>query len=196
MGDRIKMKHFGQLAIFLSVAITGLPVLAQDRNDVAALQYALAQHDLYSGTVDGRSGKGTQAAIKAFADKQGIESDFWPVASKMSVNTFWEAAWTDAADQAVLQAMEVSLFDAGSAKIDERILFRTDDGASACVKVNAKNTYGAYTGYRWLYFALVEVNHPKSSLLKLEDTAFAVGPAEVSDETAQAWCMLGFVRPK
>ncbi len=183
-------------AVCVALALLAGPAMAQDRNAVAALQYALAQHDLYSGTVDGRSGKGTQAAIKAFADKQGVESDFWPVASKMSVNTFWETAWTDAADKAVLLAMETSLFDAGSAKIDERILFRTDDGASACVKVNAKNAHGAYTGHRWLYFSLVEVNYPKSSMLKLEDTAVAIGPADVSDQTAQAWCMLGFVQPK
>ena len=126
----------------------------------------------------------------------GTENAFWPVASKMSVETFWEVDWTAAAEKAVQKAMEMSLLDAASAKIDERILFRTEDGASACVKVNAKNSYGAFTGYRWLYFSLFEVNYPKSSLLKLEDTALALGPLEVSDEASHAWCMLGYVLPK
>ena len=182
-------------AVCVALALLAGPAMAQDRNAVAALQYALAQHDLYSGTVDGRSGKGTQAAIKAFADKQGVESDFWPVASKMSVNTFWETAWTDARIKRSCWRWNVPV--RRGVRQDRRAHpLRTDDGASACVKVNAKNAHGAYTGHRWLYFSLVEVNYPKSSMLKLEDTAVAIGPADVSDQTAQAWCMLGFVQPK
>lgn len=181
------------LATSLAILIAGSQATAQGRNEVKALQFALAQHGLYSGTVDGLDGPGTRAAIRSFAERFGIEASFWPVASKMSVNTTWEVEWTDAVEKAVIENLETSLLDARSARIDDRILYRTNNGASACIKVNAKNALGAYTGYHWLFFSIVEVNYPESSLLKLDDTAFAVGPAQIEADTAEAWCMLGYV---
>ncbi len=187
------MKSLLSLAAFAVAAILGAPAAAQSRNEVAALQYALMQHGLYTGRIDGKTGKGTQEAMKSFADLKGVESDFWSVASEMSINTFWESDWTDTVEVAVQSALHDALLDAESAKISDRLLFRTDDGASACVKLNAKNSFGAYTGYHWLYFSIVEINMPEPSPLNLKDRAYAIGPAQVGEQTSTTWCMIGYI---
>jgi len=189
----MKMHSLPWLTATLVILATGSQANAQDRNAVKALQFALAQHGFYSGTIDGVNGPSTRAAIRSFAEDFGAEASFWPVASRMSANTTWAVEWTDAVEKAVMDNVETSLLGARSARIDDRILYRTDKGATACIKVNTTNAMGAHTGYQWLFFSIVEVNYPESSLLKLENTAFAVGPAQIRADTAEAWCMLGFV---
>ena len=48
---------------------------AAGRPSVAALQVALRAHGLYSGTIDGQPGPGTQAAVRSFQARNGLVVD-------------------------------------------------------------------------------------------------------------------------
>lgn len=185
-------KHFAFAAIAAIVA--PVQVNAQTAVEYEALQFALKQNHFYDGVVDGKVGPNTRKAMLAFSTAEKVENNFWFIASRLSVQTHWEVNWTPAAEKAILVNLDGVLLDAPSARIKQKLLFRSGEAASACVEVNSKNSYGAYGGYQWLYYTLVEINYAKSSFMELEDSAFAVGPYPVSAEVAETLCMLGFVR--
>lgn len=181
------------LAAFLfSCGSTGLQ--AQERTDYMALQHALSQTGHYSGTVDGLTGPATRAAISSYAADNNIRDDFWDVSSTLSRNIVWEIEWNDAFEKGLNSVLEDYLLDAQSARIDEKRVFRNNKGKlTACAKVNAKNSYGAYTGYQWLFMPVVYTEYD-GGLLKLDDVAFFVSPrSDMPQHVAEMWCRLGYV---
>lgn len=192
----VTIRFFAPLSLALFTCFFASQIHAQSRGEFRALQYALGQHGFYDGTVDGLGGPQTRRAISGYAQGNGVANDWQAVSGKLSANITWEVEWTDAAEKAVMENLETHLIDARSARISDKILYRTSDGASACVHVNSKNAIGAYSGYEWLFYTLVEINYSKTSTLKLEDAAFAVGPFPFGARVSEALCMLGYISEK
>ena len=163
---------------------------AQDAESYKALQSSLKDLGFYEGEIDGHTGPATRGAMKSYASANGLEKDFWAIVTRMSLDSKNDVDWTDTMDEGLNRNLEEYLNDAQSARFGEKHFFRTPYGASACVKVNAKNKYGAYVGYTQLYFAVVESS---GFLPKVSPSNIFIGPFPVSDDALLVWCSLGYV---
>src|SRR5205085_11505032 len=70
----MRMAILGASLVTLLLAAPAVAATAGDVN-VAALQVALQARSLYSGTIDGRSGPGTTAAVRALERRAGLAVD-------------------------------------------------------------------------------------------------------------------------
>ncbi len=160
-----------------------------------ALQHALAVKGHYTNEVDGVTGPATRAAIRNYADRYGLEPFFWPVAGHIARNLSWELDWNDRFENAVHDTLRGYLLDVESARVDERrafVLPKTRGAKSekygVCVRVNAKNRFGAYVGYQWIYMAGFSFN------ILDEKTVTLFPPIDyITQEDAITWCALGYV---
>lgn len=179
-------------ALFASIACAAS---AQSRADYMALQYALSNNGVYDSTVDGLAGPATMAAIDIYAAQHSIQPRFWSVADHLSSNISWEVDWTDMFETALTDMLEEYLLDAPSARISERRVFARPDSTgtgsewyAVCVRVNAKNQFGAYTGYQWLYFPALITRIGSSERVGLHPSL----PSLSQTENA-TWCELGYL---
>ena len=174
------------------------------KNEVMAVQYALSQQQiiltdqpLYDGKIDGIVGKILRSAMTEYVNRKGrLDNNFWAVAFAIAEDVTWKVDWTDAVEKGVMDRIDEDFLDGPSARIKEKVLFRNADGAAACIYVNAKNSSGAYVGYAWLYFAVVEATGPDLTLFggdKLPDTAFTLPWHNLSESEAEVWCNTGYI---
>ena len=162
--------------------------MAQDANSYKAMQSALKDLSYYKGKIDGQTGPATRAAMKAYADATGAKNEFWSIVGSIGGQLTSQVDWTPEMDEAVNNQLEGYLNDAQSARISDKMFFRTYHGSSACINVNAKNKLGAYVGYQWLYYAVVET--PTFGGTKIAPVF--IGPFPISDDARLTWCTLGY----
>ncbi|SFL57279.1 hypothetical protein SAMN04488042_101727 [Shimia aestuarii] len=155
------------------------------------MQHALFRLGLYESKIDGLTGPGTRKAMAEYSKRYHVDNNFASIALDIEFKRReqWQAEWTDLLDAAVSEELETYLLDFGSAKIKEKILFVGNHGwQTACLYINAKNQFGAYTGYQWVFFPMkksVVDGYPPYVMPDL------VPP--LPKETYEFWCQMGFV---
>lgn len=163
---------------------------AQDAMEVRAVQYALSRSGHYESTVDGQMGPGTRRAMRTYADENGVESDFDSVFLYLArAQLPWEVEWSSDIEAAVQSTLEIGLLDYDSAKFSGIHVAHkgvNEQWISACVDVNAKNRFGAYTGYQWVFLKGL-----KASVGEKDIYTFFMD--DLSDYEASYLCRLGYV---
>lgn len=152
-------------AIILAVSLLSClinPAFSQSQTEVRGLQYALMRFGYYSDNVDGVYGPNTRAAVRAYASDKGFDDKFWAVATHIVTpgTITWRTSWTGKMDDSLEILLEHTLIDYESARIRDKYAFIGDDGEhfTLCVSVNAKNKFGAYTGYSTIFFPAFRVD--------------------------------------
>ena len=174
----------------LPIAFLPISVSAQEAMEVRALQYALSRLDHYNSDIDGQTGPGTRRAIQLYADQNSVSNDFDGVFLHLARATLpWEVEWTDQIDSAVMSALQTGLRDFDSAQFSGvHVAHQSEDGqwASACVDVNARNGFGGYTGFQWVFLKGV-----RGTIGSQEFYTFFM--EDMSSYEANYLCRLGFV---
>lgn len=176
---------------FLLCILISSTAHAQDRFEVSALQYALKRLGLYSSTIDGQMGRGTRNGISAYAHENNTSGDFNGAFLHMARRELpWKIEWNDRVQDAVSAALEIGLLDYASAQFSnlKRLYVGEDQQwVTACVDVNAKNEFGAYAGYRWIFLKGVRTRIGAADFY----TFFMV---DLTEYQANVYCKLGFVQ--
>lgn len=125
--------------------------LALDSNSMLYLQMKLEDRGYDPGNPDGRMGPNTRAAISAYAQDRNIEANAGQVFLDMRVRNR-EARRPEALSEEEMRTLENTvadkLKDPGSATFHEEFYIIDE---TICGRVNGKNVYGGYVGYRYFY---------------------------------------------
>ena len=185
---RLEKKFWRLLA--LSLALLPASAKAQEAMEVRALQYSLSRLGHYSSDVDGKMGPGTRQAIASYAEQNNVGDGFDNVFRDLAHATLpWEVEWSASLEDAAMSALQTSLRDFESAQFSGvHIAHRSEDGrwVSACIDVNARNGYGGYTGYQWVFLKGL-----RATVGNREIYTFFM--ENLSDYEASYLCRLGFV---
>ena len=124
-----------------------------------AAQTVLKRLGHYESKVDGRMGPGTRKAVSAYAAANGVGDSFLAVSSHIWGRRDWRTEVTDELEAAFYDALDDTLLDAESARVKDMFAYRgkRDNYYVVCASVNAKNGYGAYTGYKPIYVTVTHV---------------------------------------
>lgn len=144
--------------------------------------------DYYDGTIDGLAGPATKRAMASYARDHRVENSFVGIATGLinsGIRREWLLLPIERMKPSIDAVLESYLLDYQSARVDQiEVLMGPKNGLAACVRLNAKNAVGAYTGYQTLYLVGVPLPFQKPYFLE---------PSDVSSEVAETWCALGYV---
>jgi peptidoglycan hydrolase-like protein with peptidoglycan-binding domain len=147
------------------------------------MQSKLQQEGFYKAEIDGLSGPSMRNAIKTYATFHSIEDSFKAVKSHMIQDTVRRRRTpTDIEVQSSRELMNETLRDGPSAIYRDEFALETKKGVLVCGRVNGKNAYGAYVGFKSYSITF-------SKLTLTETTLFPLGDPEF--ELAELFCLLG-----
>jgi len=132
-------------SIAMLMAISGSPAQG-DQMMAAGVQLKLRSLGLYSGEIDGRIGPASRSGITAAAERFGFPPDMESLIAFFADQT--AASATPLSDGPLKESVESQvkrdLRDPWSAQFRN---LRVLESGLICGEVNAKNAYGAYTGF-------------------------------------------------
>lgn len=173
---------FAVRSLALSIAIV-MPTGGFADKSIFTMQLRLKQEGHYAGKADGTSGPMTRRAVQAYASEQDIEATTQAVVENMIERAREEQReLTDLQAGAAVEGIKNALNDPYSADIKTHFGYLTSRGIIlVCGEVNAKNTYGAYTGFQWFNIPLMP---------SLSGSYRALSP-DFAEDGALEYCMLG-----
>lgn len=177
------MKVLPVLASILLAVATPATANAEDFLKIFALQMRLKQEGFYTGKIDGRFGAGSRAAMSAYAAKNNLPNKETEIIDHMAITAMRSRIEpTEGMREVAIAKVKEQLKDPFSAEISVDYAQMQQGGAAVCGQVNAKNSYGAYTGNQAFQVTLTP------SLLS-SPPFFGIAQLE---ETGAAWlCLLG-----
>lgn len=134
-----------------------IPASAQS-DEVFAIQMRLKQEGHYSGKVDGINGVGTRNALEAYSKKHGLRADLSEISGHIiRVRVKSESIPPDDILKAsVHEYVRQNLKDPGSAQFRNDFTYHVRDTLIYCAEVNAKNSYGGYSGFEAFQVSVLE----------------------------------------
>lgn len=144
------MFRFFALVCALAVGV-GSTCEASDLETIFALQAKLQRIGLYEGELDGQTGPKTQAALDKAAERFETEPTIEAVYGYFAreVLQYRKEITSEEVKTGIKEEIGQYLKDPFSAQYENFYALRS---GRACVEVNSKNNFGAYTG--WKTFAL------------------------------------------
>lgn len=134
----------------ISSVMLASPALADFASSIA-MQTRLKQDGFYDGEVDGSFGPASRRALQQYASDRRIPANMSAVFDRMAAEA--QGQRRDASPEeieAATKAVKDTLMDPYSADVQIEWAYPAMDGWTAvCGRVNAKNGYGAYVGFKW-----------------------------------------------
>lgn len=148
-----------------------------------ALQLRLKQEGVYDGKIDGRFGVGSSAAMTLYASKNGIKNNESAIIEHMAAKATQSRIKPSAGMiEATINAIKDTLKDPLTADISVDYAQLLEGGASVCGTVNARNSYGAYSGRQAFQVTLIPLP---------ESNPPFVGKGRLEEDGAGWLCLLG-----
>ncbi|MBW6507344.1 MAG: hypothetical protein K0B00_11410 [Rhodobacteraceae bacterium] len=170
--------------ILLELALMFAPksAFADTWTRLVAIQLRLSQVDCYAGEADGKFGPETQRAFSAYAADHGVKPIVEDIYRKLAETALLTRRdLTDGEMAAAVDAVKEQLLDPYSADVVVEFGYPGNrEIVVACGRVNAKNRYGGYVGFKWFTV----------TMMQLPNTVLALTPT-LNDELAFDLCQLG-----
>lgn len=144
--------------VAVSSVMSACPALADFASSIA-MQTRLKQDGFYSGEVDGRFGPASRRAMQQYASDRGIPANMSSVFDQMAAEARGQRRDASPEEiEATIKAVKDSLMDPYSADVQIEWAYPTKRGwIAVCGRVNAKNGYGAYVGFKWFNVPVARV---------------------------------------